>query len=548
MGDWWRDTLRLFGNDEAAAQRAERAALDRVTAVPLVDPRFHAEMAQLAARPREAITLGAAAADPRVTVRVPTTEAGIGGHTVVLGGSGTGKTMLALALARERLRRFARDPDSEGFYAHDHKAEFVPLLCEVIGELADELPKAEARRLLDRLVVINPFSTEALVPFQILKPEPGVAPELQAFEATTLVNRLGGAACGVNQDDFLYKGLLACVTLDISMPEFARLLDRPAEFCALAAQCPSAEARSYFAEGVRVTAAALQGVRARIDRLLRLPATRQMLGAKDALPLRKLMSTHVVLVNDGAPPLGCEDIGAFWRGLLALKFTRAIFERAPEEAARPVAAFVDEWQEGLAAGGDIADHYERVLSMARSRGVFLTLLSQSLAGAARVSASLPKIVATNTNTQILFRASIEDARAMAHMLPVTGRAPRPAGLPWEGRARSPYLTQQEELQARIEEAASLPDRMFYLWNRRRPYRAVLARSVDVTIRRPAMRTADLAWRLRNGALAVPVDELRATEPQPPEGTFRVASPDEADPPAVAAWPSRRPRRGGPRGP
>lgn len=101
------------------------------------------------------------------------------------------------------------------------------------------------------------------------------------------------------------------------------------------------------------------------------------------------MSTHVVLVNDGAPPLGYEDIGTFWRGLLAPKFTRAIFERA-SEGARPIAPFGDEWQEGLAAVSYIADHHERVLSMARSRGVFLTLLSQSPAGAATCRPGRPR--------------------------------------------------------------------------------------------------------------------------------------------------------------
>jgi hypothetical protein len=263
-----------------------------------------------------------------------------------------------------------------------------------------------------------------------------------------------------------------------------------------------------------------------------------MLGASGSVNFRELLRDRITLVDLGSPPLGCEDIGKFWSQLLNLKFSRAIFERTQNDATRPVAAFVDEWQEGLAAGPDTADRYERLLSMARSRGVSLWLISQSLAGAAKVSSSLPKVVATNTNVQLLFRAAPDDARQMAHLLPVSGRCPHGARAPWEPRPRSPYLSRGEELQLLQEAVSSLPDRTFYFWDRRGGHRAALVRARDVS---PSGRriAPQLERRLGEGMLARPIVELEREVLRAVPPLFRVMSDADASAPSR---PTRRPRR------
>lgn len=530
--DWLR---RALGRDDgSAAFRVERSAVEAAAARPGVDPAFRAAAAGAATGP--GVAIGTAVADPSLEVRLRQADLAGHGHTLVLGGSGVGKTRVVGGIVRWLVGQNALAPDSVGLWAQDHKSEFVALVRDLMGDVLAELPSETAYALLDRVVVIDPFSTSALVPMQVLKPEPGMRPEDQAFEVTTLVNRASGADLGVRQDDYTYHLMLLGVTTGRSLPEVATLLQNPLELARAARSSPHPEVRGYFGATDRkqLTSASLEGVRARLNKLLRLPATRLMLGGKTSVSFRKLLSESIVLVDLGSPPFGCEDIGRFWSGLVTLKLTRAIFERTHADASRPVMVAIDEWQEGLAAGGEIGDHYERALGMARSRGVSMWLASQSLAGAAKVSATLPKVVATNCDIHICFRASPEDARAMAHALPVTGRRPRPKAAPWEEASRTPFLSKNEELEQLTQEISSLPGRTFYFWNRRQGGRAVLVRAAEVTSRGSASRL--VRARLQEGALAVPIAELERQAKGGDEGVFRIV---DADQPLVG--PTRRPK-------
>ncbi len=530
----------VLSDDRSRAFEAERRSMEQATRRSPVDHRFSAEMRNLAKRPEGSVLIGTSSADPSIEVRIAWPDIVGAGHALVLGGSGSGKTRAVGAIVREILRRTANGRPPCNVVILDHKSEFVDLSRKLLSEILRALPSDAANRVLDDLVVMNPFSATALVPMQILKPEAGVIPEIQAFEITSLVDRLGGADLGVRQDSFLFHAVLLGITRALSLPELAGLLSDPAALASAAATSSSAEVREFFgarAGATRLAATSLEGVRARLHRLLRLPSTRLMLGARDSISFRSLLDRKIVFVDVGSPPLGCEDLGRFWSGLVMLKLTRAIFERRPEDAACPVAVFVDEWQEGLGAGGDMAEHYERVLSMARSRSVSFWLISQSLAGAAKVSASLPKMVATNTNLQLLFRASPEDARAMAHLLPVTGRRTRPPSAPWLHEKKSPFLTPQEELISLTNGVTSLPDRTFYLWNRKRPYRAELVRAVEVAP--PESRTRDdgLERSLRDGALAVPIATLEL-QAAGADGFWPIPATTQT---ADATLPMRRPR-------
>ncbi len=539
----WINLVRgVMHDDRAAAFEAEQAQLAQATHVPAVDPRLRSEMTGGARDPR-VLLLGNACHDASVPIGVPLHEVAGEGHALVLGGTNSGKTYECANVVTDVAARFARDPAEIGLVVEDHKGDLVALARAGLAALVTRLPRREAERLLNNVVVINPFSTEALVPLQVLAPEPGVAPEVQAFEVTSLVNRLGGAELGVLQDSFTFHLLLLGIVArpePRSLPELAELLADPAALTSEAARSPSPAVRGYFAGTTPIATASLQGVRARFDRLLRLPSARLMLGARRSVSFHELMATKILLIDVGSPPLGCEDLGRFWSGLLTLRLTRAIFERTLDEARRPVAVFVDEWQEGLAAGGDIASHYERVLGMARSRGVSLWLISQSLARAAQVSAALPKVVATNTNLQFIFRASPEDGQALSRILPVTGRRARPPALPWEERSRTPYLTRNEEREILLEEVSVLPQRTFYLWNRNRPYPATLVRARDFDPRVVGHRDLRVEERLKHGALAVPIAELEAEEQRREEAVFRPVPRPPTEPDRTER--SLRPRR------
>ncbi|MFO0590519.1 MAG: hypothetical protein U0441_23455 [Polyangiaceae bacterium] len=533
--------LRSFAghDDPRSAYEAETRAIADVLETPTVDPRFRAEMASLRGRP-ETIVLGSAQRDASVPVGAPLRELAGAGHALVLGGTGAGKTRVVAGIIQQLLRRLAQGASSPGLWVVDHKSELVGLVREILAGLVGELPSAQSARLLDKLVVLNPFS-DWLVPMQILRPEAGVAPQVQAFEVTSLIDRLGGAELGVRQDSFLFHLILLGISKRLSLPHVAALLANPNELAAAAASSPISEVQAYFSGTNRLSQSSMEGVAARLHRLLRLPSTRLMLGAGDTVSFRRLLADGcIVLVDVGSPPMGCEDLGRFWAGLATLKLVRAIFERTHAEATRPVTIFVDEWQEGLLGGGDIAENYERVLSMARSRGVSFCLISQSLAGAAKVSSSLPKVVATNTNLQLLFRASEEDARAMTHLLPITGRRPRESMLPWEERRGSPFLSRNEELASLQEEVVRLPNRVFYFWDRTRPYPAELVHALYVAPGPAPRGDRALEQRLLAGTLARPVVQLEREERQARLVVFRSTTPMPPEP----RLPPRRPRQRG----
>jgi len=479
-----------------------------------------------AARGRH-VRIGRTAVDAATEVKLRLRDLVGHGHGLVVGGSGSGKTRVMAGIVRWLVAENARSPVSVGVWVQDHKSEFVALLRELIADLVHDLPPAQAEGLLDRIVVIDPFSASSLVPMQVLKLEDGARPEDLAFEVTGVVNRMGGADLGVRQDDFTYHLLLLGVTTGRSLPGVAALLADPVALLAAARASPHESVRAYFGAADRkpLTQTSLEGVRARLNRLLRLPATRLMLDGSASLSFKKLLAENVVLVDVGSPPFGCEDVGRFWSGLITLKLTRAIFERSPADALRPVFVGIDEWQEGLSAGGEVAEQYEKILSMARSRGVSLWLVSQSLAGAARVSATLPKVVATNTNVQMCFRASPEDARTMAHLLPVSGRRRRAAAAPWEESSRSPFLSRAEELELLMRDLAALPDRTFYFWDRRAGAGAELVRAATVEPAAAGFRNARVAERLRDGAIGVPIGvlqgkaDLARTHPHAPQSKW-----------------------------
>jgi hypothetical protein len=162
------------------------------------------------------------------------------------------------------------------------------------------------------------------------------------------------------------------------------------------------------------------------------------------------------------------------------------------------------------------------------------LVTQSLAMAAKVSASLPKVVGTNVDVQALFRCSPEDAHALRYLLPVTGRRARPASLPWEGERR-PFLTEEEELRQLEKEASALQRRQFYFKSNLWPCPAVLVRAGDVEIPRGAWRGAPPPPVQAEAPLFEPVDDEVQALPQV-EGQAAVFEP--VDEPAPKR---RRPR-------
>ena len=200
------------------------------------------------------------------------------------------------------------------------------------------------------------------------------------------------------------------------------------------------------------------GLVSRAERLLRLRSVRLALGGSpNRIDFAKLLDDRIVLINL-APPQGSTDIGKFMAGLVWIQINHAI-RRRPNGSA-PTFVMVDEWPTFLAAGGaHLADTFEDLLRLARSKGVFLAVLSQDMSSVAKVSHSIADVVKNNLHTHFIFRAM--DSNAWDFALPATGRRPKPSGAPWEER-RAGYLDRGAELTLLRDGLERLADRHCYV--------------------------------------------------------------------------------------
>jgi hypothetical protein len=97
----------------------------------------------------------------------------------------------------------------------------------------------------------------------------------------------------------------------------------------------------------------------------------------------------------------------------------------------------------------------------------------------------------------------------------------------------------------VDGVTHLPDRTFYYWERRAPYKAQLVRALDIDVEVTTFLPAETARKLRVGNMAIPMADLEAptmASPQPLPAAADAPTPD--DPAAVLGptrWGNRRPR-------
>jgi hypothetical protein len=173
----------------------------------------------------------------------------------------------------------------------------------------------------------------------------------------------------------------------------------------------------------------------------------------------------------------------------------------------------DEFQALLSP--EAIDDFERFLTQARSQRVFLWSMFQQAAQLERSAPHLLRVLRANTNVQIMFRSSLEDARVIADVLPTTGRILRDRpGFP-DPRTPPTFLSQDEERRVLLAQVPSMPDRCFWFWNKHRPYGAIAVSSPAVPVtalrRSAASLPPELREAVRGGVLAMHPTDLRRAE-------------------------------------
>ena len=418
-----------------------------------------------------AVTLGFAA-DGGWPVQIAPER--LAGHMGFWGPSGSGKSYLLALLLRHLLRSGVRS-----FVVADPKSETVELAKRAIVEFSRTLSPAEADDLLDRVVVLDLFSSSTLPRLQVLAPEEGVDAELQAYEIAGIVTtEIDNSAVGVRQEAVLHRVLESLIRAGLPLTVLPTALETPELLDALAEKyAPAAFFRAVAARLRKESKDRVLGLVSRADRLLRLRSVRLALGGSpNRIDFAKLLDGRMTLINL-SPPQGSTDVGKFMAGLVWVQLNHAI-RRRPNGSA-PTWLMVDEWPTFLAAGGaHLADTFEDLLRLARSKGVALAVLSQDMTSVAKVSHSIAEVVKNNLHMHMVFRA--QDANAWDFALPVTGTKPKPPGPPWE-EPRLGYMERSAELTMLRQGLERLPDRHCYLVDRRTGLPGVLMRTADLAL-------------------------------------------------------------------
>ena len=447
------------------------------------------------------VTLGQAV-DGGWSVNIPRER--LAGHAGIWGPSGCGKSYLLALILRHLLGAGIRR-----FVVADPKAETVELAKRVIVDFARTLPTSEADELFSRVVCLDLFASSTLPRLQVLAPEEGLDPELHAFTIANLTtNELDNGGLGIRQEGILHKVIEALIRAELPLTVLPIALDTPELLDAIAEKYrPPEFFRAVAARLRKGSHDRVLGLVSRAERLLRLKSVRLALGgSRDRIDFAKLIDDHITLINL-APPQGSTDVGRFLAGLIWVQLNHAI-RRRPNGSA-PAYVCVDEWPTFLAAGGaNLADTFEDLLRLARSKGVFLTVLSQDLASVAKVSRSIVDVVRNNLHMHAIFRA--QDSSSWDFALPVTGTRPRPRGAPWEEQ-RFGYLERGAELTLLREQIGRLPDRECYFVDRRTGLPGLLIRTADLILNASSADVRALESRAAKSDAVSSIAELEAGE-------------------------------------
>jgi hypothetical protein len=422
----------------------------------------------------------------------------LGQHAWITGATGSGKTFFVLAGLLQVLRA-----KEHPVIVVDLKGELSTLLREVLlPALVSRTDGAEA--FLQHLRVIRPFDRDTLPMLRITRSEPGVSREIQAHAiASSLEDALGEDLGGRMIRTFLKLTSLA-IELDRPLTDVLRWLEEPRALALDARRSQNSGIRRYAAAFAQENRASIEALLARLDTFLFLRETQLCLGAPECISFHDCLDRGVTILDLGDPPAGAERAARFWGGVLVGRLTRAILSREVTQRSPQAWVVFEEFQEAL--GRSQTEQFGRLLALARYKRVGLCFVNQQVGQIAAREPALVKLLRTNTGLEAAFRCNFEDAKGLSHALPVPRDARSPAG------AR----------QRLTEEMTRLPDRTFYLWLKKKPFRAQRVRSprLDLAGLRKAAEEAsgEVRERIHRGTVAMPRGELEAAmaEPVPEE--------------------------------
>lgn len=323
-------------------------------------------------------------------------------HLWLLGPTGTGKSTLIANMALQDARA------GYGLVVIDPKSD----LCD---DILARLP--EERR--DDVIALNPAAIDRPIGFNILHAaRDEQSRELVVDNIVRIFTEVWKSSVGPRTMDVLRNALLTLTTTHgpdgsaFTLAEVASLLENPAfrRFVTNQATVPEVVRpfwNSYDRMSAGERAATISPSLNKLRALTTRTSLRLMLGQSTGLDVGDVFTKRrILLVSLNKGVVGAET-AALLGSLLVASLWNVTLKRAaiPPAARRPVWAYLDEFQDVLRIGGDIAD----ALSQARALGLGLILAHQYLG---QLPPALQTAVISTARSSVTFQLKLNDARAL----------------------------------------------------------------------------------------------------------------------------------------
>lgn len=467
---WWRRTH--LGDERELAMKAALETLERRPAEPADEFLSWAAEQYQPHLPDLLVGIDVSSGQP-LRLRVDQLA---GVHRWTVGATGSGKS--AQLVGEEIQLIWPWNPF--GLVHFDAKGESAEWLTDLFIPwvlINWENPKAIGD-LLAGMRVINPFDPMGMPPLNILELPEGSNIELHAREVSSLIAesvQVGSDNWGPRMSNVVSYALRAALNIGgLSLLEVRSMLSNPEYLNGLLRHITDPDVKEYFV--YRFPSENKEAIRAVISRLdlLLLGDTKRVLCTPGCTDFGELLDAPISIINLGNAPRGAEFLTKWWMQVCVRGLSRAILSR--KDTKRPVFCVLDEWWMGV--DKDLAEHFERLLTLARHKNVALWLINQLPSQIGSRSSSLLSTVKNSCGIHSVFRQSHEDASAMAYMMPVSPNMrvkKDPDGPAYETRPLRP----DEQRRAHTEELSRLQERHFWLYPKILGHQAIRLRAPDV---------------------------------------------------------------------
>ena len=447
------------------------------------------------------VTLGST--DWKAPVEVPLSEL-VSAHSLVTGGTGSGKSMFALLMIKALIERA---PGNIGFGVVDAKGELflgaLWLLHTRIHQLGAVDPEA-AKALRRRITIVDFGSRDPISPYNLLADRSGSDAEFFALSRADLIMDLlgGGDQLSLGAVGVLQRILMLLAEFALPITWVDEVIRDAALRSQLLAESKNRSLNDYFAHHFEATPkSTLAAIVRRMEALTASESVRLALNAATAPDLRACQDeSRIVLINCFGENIA-RSVRRLLQGLTISDIRQAVFARRNKE--NPFLWFCDEAQNFFTTQR-LQENMNDLLTMSRSFGSFFLYLTQNMTTAVG-DARMLKVLYTNVRWAFSMRGDPADCEFLAPALPVTGRKLKPRASPFEEAA---FYTEREERGLLLDGASFLPDRTGYLWLKSRASEAIKLRTADLvmphaqeleTATQPIRRDVTVGWRISRKA-------------------------------------------------